>query len=136
MPRSGRRTGHSLDSPSLRRSGRRSRSCRWRCASLWSPLDFRALLQFLTHPVGPLPGFARRRLAEKMAATPGIGGEPWDRVLGEIADHYGADGAPVIADIRFWLETARFTSADQAPLEFVLERVDRLAKLFQKRCRG
>ena len=84
---------------------------------VWNPLDFRALLQFLTHPVGPLPGFARRRLAEKMAATPGIGGEPWDRVLREIADHYGADGAAIIADIRFWLETARFTSADQAPLD-------------------
>ena len=97
----------------------------------WSPLDFGALLQFLTHPVGPLRGFARRRLAEKMAATPGIGGESWNRVLEEIEQHYGADGPAVIADIRFWLEEARFTSAERAPLSFVLKRIARLSKLFQ-----
>lgn len=98
---------------------------------IWSPLDFGALLQFLTHPVGPLRGFARRRLAEKMASTPGIGGESWSRVLDEIREHYGADGPGVITDIGFWLDEARFTSSEQAPLAFVLQRVSRLSKIFQ-----
>lgn len=41
---------------------------------LWAPLDFHALLQFLTHPVCPLPGSARRILARELAERPGMGG--------------------------------------------------------------
>lgn len=40
---------------------------------LWEPLNFHSLVQFLTHPVNPIPGYARRRLAEKVADAPGIG---------------------------------------------------------------
>ncbi|MBK7660124.1 MAG: hypothetical protein IPJ28_13720 [Betaproteobacteria bacterium] len=37
---------------------------------LWQPLDFAALLAFLTLPDGPIPGFARRRLAARVASSP------------------------------------------------------------------
>ncbi len=99
---------------------------------IWEPLDFKALMQCLTHPVGPLPPYARRRLAEKMASTPGIGGEVWAKVLREIAEHEGESGAGVLADIQFWLDHPRFSVAEQVPLELVTERVARLADLFRR----
>lgn len=99
---------------------------------LWAPLDFRALLQFLTLPVGPLRPFARRRLAEKMAATPGIGGPEWTKVLGEIAEHYGDAADEVLADIAFWLEGPRFAPAEQAPLSYLKARLERLSALFRR----
>lgn len=99
---------------------------------IWDPLDFKALMQFLTHPVGPLGSYARRRLAEKIASRPGIGGEAWQTVLGEIQEHEGEQGASLLADIRFWLDHPRFSPAEAAPIEFLLERVDRLTVYFQK----
>ncbi len=98
---------------------------------LWEPLDFKALMQFLTHPVGPLQPFARRRLAEKMAATPGVGGEVWRSVLDEIVGHFGDTGDTVREETHFWLEAQRFASTPGAPLEFVAARVGRLADLFR-----
>ncbi len=98
---------------------------------LWEPLDFRALMQFLTHPVGPIRFYARRRLAEKMAATPGIGGEKWQHALRDIEAHYGTEGGEVLADIQFWLEQSRFTETEQVPLAYISQRVERLAELFR-----
>ncbi len=99
---------------------------------MWDPLDFRALLQFLTLPVGPLRSFARRRLAEKMVGTPGIGGTAWEAVKREIAAHYAGDAAAVLEDIEFWFEHPRFTSGEGMPLGFFAERVERLAAFFKK----
>ncbi len=100
---------------------------------IWDPLDFRALMQFLTHPIGPLPRYARNRLAEKMASTPGLGGTSWSRALSDIDTHYGKRGAQVVQDIALWLEHPRFPTAQQAPLSAVVDRARRLAEFFQKR---
>src|ERR1017187_10285521 len=100
---------------------------------IWDPLDFRALMQFLTHPIGPLPRYARRRLAEKMASTPGLGGASWSRALSDIDTHYGKLGAQVVQDIALWLEHPRFPTAEQAPSSAVVDRARRLAEFFQKR---
>lgn len=43
---------------------------------VWEPLNFYALLQFLSHSVSPVPGFARFKLAGIVADRPGIGGDP------------------------------------------------------------
>lgn len=98
---------------------------------VWDPLDFRSLLQFLTLPVGPLRSFARRRLAEKMAAIPGIGGAAWEKTKGEIAAHYGEDAPEVLADIGFWLEQPRFNLSEGLPLAFLSERIERLSAYFK-----
>jgi hypothetical protein len=100
---------------------------------LWEPLNFNALLQFLTHPVHPLRQFARRRIAEKMADAPGIGGNDWNELLSEIEAHFGADANQVMEEIRFWIEHERFMPQDKAPLANVFERVDRLATFFRNR---
>lgn len=44
----------------------------------WKPLNPRALLEFLTHPVCPVTGRLRYRLAESVAASPGVGGPKWN----------------------------------------------------------
>ena len=100
---------------------------------LWEPLDFKALLQFLTHPVGPIRGFARHTLAQKMAEYPGIGGAAWNTAIASIAAHYGDDGHGVVAEIAFWLEGERFSAHDLAPLELVQARVERLAQFYLQR---
>ena len=101
---------------------------------LWDPLNFHALVQFLTHPVCPIPGYARRRLADKVADAPGIGGDYWRRSLVKIDEHYGEERAPEVREqIALWIEHPRFPSESGAPLDAVIERVARLAALFRLR---
>ncbi len=100
---------------------------------LWDPVDFGALLQFLTHPAHPLLPFARGRLAEKMAAAPGIGGSGWAEALHDIEVGAGVDAARVLGDVRFWIEHERYRPDEKAPLATVYQRVDRLAEFFHRR---
>ena len=101
---------------------------------LWEPLNFYGLVQFLTHPVCPVPGFARRRLAAKVADAPGIGGKRWEDALDEIDRHYGADEAPKVREkIRLWVEHSRYGQREGAPVTAALERVRLLADFFRAR---
>ena len=100
---------------------------------LWDPLDFRALLQFLTHPVTPLPRFAQGRLAQKMASRPGLGGEEWHEALAAIATHYGERAVEIRRRIGYWLEHVRYPPERGAPLAAVVERVGAVAGFFQPR---
>lgn len=101
---------------------------------LWDPLNFYALVQFLTHPVCPIRGFARRRLAEKVADAPGIGGAYWQRTLIKIDEHFGTEQAPKVREqIACWIEHTRFSSEIGAPLDAVIDRVERLADFFRLR---
>jgi len=100
---------------------------------LWQPLNFYALLQFLTHPICPLPGFARRKLAAKLADKPGIGGESWQEVLASVDEHYGERAKPVRASIARWIEHQRFEQSTGAPVDLVLERVRAVAEFFRAR---
>lgn len=100
---------------------------------IWDPVNFYGLVQFLTHPVCPIPGFARRALAAKIADRPGVGGRAWEKVLETIAEHYGDKAAEVRQLIRDWLEHARFAPRDKAPIQAVIGRVERVARFFQDR---
>lgn len=101
---------------------------------LWDPLNFHAMVQFLTHPVCPVPGFARRKLAEKVADAPGIGGQRWHQVLAEIDKHYGFDIAPTVREkIARWVEHARHSPEVGVPVGVVLDRVNHLVNFFRFR---
>ena len=106
---------------------------------LWAPLNIYGLLQFLTHPVCPVPSLARTRIAEKLARYPGIGAsEEWDKTLHEIEKacvENGRDWPGVRASISFWVENNRFdrNSGNGAPLAVILERVGALADYFRGR---
>lgn len=101
---------------------------------LWTPLNYNTLVQFLTHPVCPLSGFARRRLAEKMADAPGIGGAKWQQAIEDIAAHAGSERAQEVAEqIAFWVQHPRFNPEAGAPLAHVADRVARLVEFFRGR---
>ena len=91
-------------------------------ATLWYPLDVYALLEFLSHPIGPVPRYARRRLAEVIAESPGIGGPRWRDVIDDLERLY-PDRAPEMRKaLAVWVEHPRYSSAPGAPLAVVLER--------------
>lgn len=100
---------------------------------LWRPLNLHALIQFLTHPISPIPAFARRKLAAKVAERPGMGGEDWARALEEIECHYAERAPGVRENIRFWLEHPRYDRDAGAPVDIVLDRVRKLADFFRQR---
>ncbi len=97
---------------------------------LWEPLDFYALIKFLTHPVSPLPGRARSLLAAELAERPGIGGKTWNVVLERITSLYGEKGSSVWEQIGFWIEHSRYKPREGVPIAVVHERVQRLMDYF------
>ncbi len=101
-------------------------------ALLWEPLDFRALLALLTHPICPISGYARWRLAREVAERPGVGGEGWRDALRDIDRHYGEQAGEVRAAIGRWVEHVRHPDA-QAPLAAIVERAAALVAFFQWR---
>lgn len=102
-------------------------------ALLWAPLDFHALLQFLTHPVCPLPGFARRILARELAERPGIGGRGWRRALEAIDDRLEAGTVDVRALIEQWLEAPRHRLEHGLPIDVLRARVALVRDWFRRR---
>lgn len=100
---------------------------------IWEPLNFYGLLQFLTHPVCPVPAYARRKLAGKLADKPGIGGESWESVLKEIDEHYAERAGDMRKTIKLWVEHFRYEQESGAPIDEVLARVKRLTEYFRAR---
>lgn len=100
---------------------------------VWEPLNFYALLQFLSHSVSPVPGFARFKLAGIVADRPGIGGEAWRDALAKIAEHYGDKAAQVSESIQRWVENPRYSQDAGAPVSALLQRVRWLEDFFRVR---
>lgn len=100
---------------------------------VWEPMNFYALLQFLTHPVCPVPGFARHKLAGVLADQPGIGGDSWKKTLVEIDAHFGSKAVEIRKIIQRWVECPRFPHENGAPIPALLERVRWLDDFFQVR---
>ena len=102
-------------------------------ALLWAPLDFNVLISFLSHPVSPIRSYARRQLAGKLAAQPGIGGEQWVQVLKKIDDYYGEDASVIREQISTWIDHVRFDQNEGVPINEVVIRTSKLASYFQSR---
>lgn len=104
---------------------------------LWKPLDLYGLLKFLTHPICPVPGVARTRLAEMLANSPGIGGgEAWERTLADIrraCDESGYDWDMAREKIKIWVEHPRYEPATGAPIGAIVDRLQQLANYFKGR---
>jgi hypothetical protein len=100
---------------------------------IWAPVDFSALVEFLTHASHPVPALARRRIAERLVDSPGLGGRGWFDMKAAIAVEL-ADRAPAaMTEIEYWIEHERHDPADGAPLTTVILRVARLADFFRLR---
>lgn len=102
---------------------------------IWKPLNPFSLLEFLAHPVGPLPKKVRRVLAEVVAEFPGIGSDKWldtvQRLIGNQQQYCIDNGMTDTSEqleesINFWLASERFDPSEGAPVDFISTRVDRL----------
>lgn len=103
---------------------------------LWNPLNFNALIEFLTHPYCPISGMARFELAEVLANSPGIGGERWKEALDSIRTKFHGEDAVeqhqrILDQIEFWIEQDRHSPSDGAPLSDVLLMAEKLAGFFR-----
>ena len=85
----------------------------------WQPLDPGHLLEFLTHPVGPLRRGLRQSLARVVAEFPGIGCEAWNdaiaswrtRIEAETQGDAASQHAALTRfneDVALWLNLPRF----------------------------
>ncbi|MDY0185746.1 MAG: PD-(D/E)XK nuclease family protein [Desulfuromonadaceae bacterium] len=124
------------------RTGQTDTSC-WRpplqilsmaLSLLWQPLDPYRLLEFLTHPVGPLPRRVRNSLAEVVAQQPGIGGDAWNKEMGKLvaAETERNPDDPQAAEklrtrIDFWLAPQRYNPSEGAPLTVLAERCNNIS---------
>lgn len=87
-------------------------------ALVWEPLDPHRLLQFLIHPVSPLPWRVRGRLARAVASAPGIGGPAWCEAMASLGDEKSED-------IEFWTTPDRYGAGEGAPVQALSVRVRR-----------
>ncbi len=108
-------------------------------ALLWKPVDPHRMLQFLLHPSGLLPRWVRWRLADAVAASPGMGGPAWVRSIERIAQiqrERFEDGEEEVArvrtDIAFWLEAERYDPDGGAPVKTLLSRTGRVSDWARK----
>ena len=103
-------------------------------ALVWEPVDPRRVLQFLLHPSGPLPSWIRSRLADAVAASPGIGGPEWVNTIQEIGqtlrerdDSGEAEVERLRSEIAYWLEGDRYDPSVGAPFETLLRSTKRVS---------
>lgn len=103
-------------------------------ALIWAPVDPHRTLQFLLHPTGPLPQWVRSRLADALAASPGIGGPAWNEALDGIAqtqrDRFEGKETEIeelLADVDYWLNGERYDPGEGALLEALVRRTQRVS---------
>ena len=106
---------------------------------LWQPLDPQHLLEFLMHPVCPVTGWLRHRLAEAIQQAPGIGGPEWlaalERAQAAARRRHAADGDALAqaleriqAALTDWIELPRHDPFTGAPGSAVAEVCGRVAR--------
>lgn len=100
-------------------------------ATMWEPLDVYALLELLSHPIGPVPGYLRGRLAEVLAESPGIGGPHWRDAVEHLERQYPDRVADMREALAVWVEHPRYRPAEGAPFAMILERTRRVRDYFR-----
>lgn len=103
----------------------------------WSPLNPSALLQFLNHPLGPLPRILRSQLADVVAEQPGIDGEKWrlciKDYLAKQAEKDAQWADSVAEQTTFWLKCERFDPVSGMPVSAALDRAEALQAWLRER---
>jgi len=102
-------------------------------ALAWKPLDVFALLEFLAHPMSPLPRFASALLAKAVASQPGMGGEKWQQAISDIKKYAGDNAEAVTEPIEQWLQPPSIPAGENAPVALLEEIATRVAKSFRSK---
>lgn len=102
------------------------------CELLWDPLNPTALFQFLSHSVGPIPRRLREKLAQTVASTPGIGSEDWEKTIALSLANEDEDRREKLQEnVRYWLESPRFSPAAGVDSQTLSRRAQRVADWLQ-----
>ena len=109
-------------------------------ALIWRPVSANLLLQFLIHPVGPLPRHVRDELADAVAEQPGIGGAQWraalDRIETRMRERFRAEPKEITATraaIDDWFGGAYFDPSSGAPIDALSHRTQLCSRYFAMR---
>lgn len=101
---------------------------------LWGSFDPQAWLEFLLHPVGPVPKGLRFRLARAINGMPGRNNRQWQRAIDRVREKAADDPSRVpriekaISD---WLELPEYSREGGAPIGAVADVASRLAGWMQ-----
>ena len=95
-------------------------------ALLWSPLEPDRLLQWLTHPVSPIPRRLANRLADAVANRPGFDGAPWQHAIVDARDNGGIAAATIDEVLDTWLSFPGYDPRAGAPIADIVERTHRV----------
>ncbi len=98
---------------------------------LWQPLDPNILLQFLTHPVGPMPRRLKSRLADVVSTYPGIGGNQWHKVINDYIEELRTTNAKaadqLLETTQSWLHTPRYAPDPGMPISAAIKHTTLVA---------
>src|SRR3546814_18265908 len=103
---------------------------------IWEPLDIHAALEFLSHPVCPVPRYARERLAEPRALCPGLHRASFGQAIADNRKHYADRSLEVEKRIDFWLFAARHDASQGAPTGGVPSRTEESRNFFSHKKGG
>lgn len=108
--------------------------------NLWKPVRIEHLVELLSAPLSPVPGFAANRLISVLARKPGLESAEWDHAIAEIADvkckflikdGMKPDDAKQEADafandLNHWLKHDRLDINVDAPVAVIVRAIERL----------
>ena len=95
-------------------------------ALLWEPLEPDRLLQWLTHPVSPLPRGLANRLADAVSNRPGVGGTPWQHAIADARDNSDTEAAVIDEALDIWLSFPGHDPRTGSPIADIAERTHRV----------
>ena len=100
---------------------------------LWKPVDVYALLELLTHPICPIPRFARRQLASLVADKPGINADLWRKTLTNTKDVEQEKMTQALAAVDLYLLAERYETRMGVPVTRLADLLSKLAHFFHVR---
>ncbi len=109
--------------------------------NLWQPVRIERLMELLSVPLSPVPGFAARKLIAAISREPGLESRLWQAAIDEIAkskaeflsrDGVAEEEAQQMADafardLDVWLRLSRVDADGDPPCTMVAETIQRLA---------
>lgn len=101
---------------------------------VWKPISPVALIQFLTHPITPLPKKLCRKLASVVMETPGVGSRRWRETIDEFVEEKrkGDQDASEMRSIResidYWLSSTLFDPSEGIPGKTAVERAHKMSR--------
>lgn len=100
---------------------------------LWKPANIYALLELLTHPICPIPSFARRKLAELISEKPGINAKVWEDAIKNMADIDVEVIEKAWDKVKVFLLVERYEHRSGASVDRILDIVGQLVHYFHGR---